>query len=158
MRKISDFIVKHYILITVIGLLLLIPSIIGYIKTNINYNILVYLPESVDTIKGQNILTDDFHLGSYAFVMTDASNSKKVLNLEDDIKKIDGVVSVVSIEDIKDVGIPASMIPKDVKDKLYSKDNETIVMVSFEGSTSEESTMDALAGFTHMIKCIWFIM
>lgn len=151
MKKISTFIVRHYILIIIIGLLLLIPSIIGFIKTNINYNILVYLPESVDTIKGQHILTDEFHLGSYAFVMTDASNSKKVLNLEEKIRKIDGVSDVVSIEDIKDVGIPANMIPKDVRDKLYSDNNETIVMVSFIGSTSEESTMNAFAELRDLV-------
>lgn len=152
MKRISDFIVKNYILIIVIGIILLIPSIIGYIKTNINYNILVYLPESVDTIKGQHILTDEFHLGSYAFVMSDASNSKKLLDLEDNIKKIDGVSDVISIEDIKDVGIPSSMIPKDIKDKLYSKDNETIIMVSFTGSTSEESTLNAVSDLRELVE------
>ncbi len=151
MKRISDFIVRHYIVIIVIGLILLIPSIIGYIKTNINYNILVYLPESVDTIKGQHILTDDFHLGSYAFVMTDASNSRKIIDLEKDIKKIDGVSDVISIEDMKDVSIPSNMLPKDIKDKLYSNDNETIIMVTFVGSTSEESTLKAFDDLRELV-------
>ena len=151
MKRISDYIVRHYIVIIVIGLILLIPSIIGYIKTNINYNILVYLPESVDTIKGQHILTDDFHLGSYAFVMTDASNSRKIIDLEKDIKKIDGVSDVISIEDMKDVSIPSNMLPKDIKDKLYSNDNETIIMVTFVGSTSEESTLKAFDDLRELV-------
>ena len=143
MKRISDFIVKHYIKVIVIGLLLLIPSIIGFIKTNINYNVLIYLPESVDTVKGQHILTDEFHLGSFAFIMTDGSKSKKILNLEKDIRKIDGVSDVFSVEDIKDVSVPTNMIPKDIKDKLYSDDDETIIMVTFTGSTSEEGTLNA---------------
>lgn len=143
MKRISDFIVKHYIKVIIIGLLLLIPSIIGFIKTNINYNVLIYLPESVDTVKGQHILTDEFHLGSFAFIISDGSNSKKILNLEKDIKKIDGVSDVFSVKDIKDVSVPASMIPKDIKDKLYSDDDETIIMVTFTGSTSEEGTLKA---------------
>ena len=143
MKRISDFIVKHYIKVIVIGLLLLIPSIIGFIKTNINYNVLIYLPESVDTVKGQHILTDEFHLGSFAFIMTDGSKSKKILNLEKDIRKIDGVSDVFSVEDIKDVSVPTNMIPKDIKDKLYSDDDETIIMVTFTGSTSEEGTLKA---------------
>ena len=83
MKRISDFIVKHYIKVIVIGLLLLIPSIIGFIKTNINYNVLIYLPESVDTVKGQHILTDEFNLGSFAFIMTDGLPSTIFLRLDD---------------------------------------------------------------------------
>ena len=86
MNKINKFIVKSYIPILIIGLLLLIPSIIGYINTRINYDILVYLPEDIETIQGQNILTEDFGIGSYAFVMVDSSNSKYILNLENKIK------------------------------------------------------------------------
>ena len=78
MRKISDFIVKHHILIFIVGILLLIPSVIGYINTRINYDILVYLPEKVDTIKGQHILAEEFHLGSFAFVMIDDS---RIINI-----------------------------------------------------------------------------
>ena len=106
MRKISDFIVKHHILIFIVGILLLIPSVIGYINTRINYDILVYLPEKVDTIKGQHILAEEFHLGSFAFVMIDDSRSKDVINIEKKIKKISEVDSVVSVEDLKDISIP----------------------------------------------------
>lgn len=77
MKKFAKFIANHSVLILVISFLLLVPAIYGYINTRINYDILVYLPDSVDTIKGENILTDDFDLGAYAFVMVDSSNNKK---------------------------------------------------------------------------------
>lgn len=143
MKKFSDFIANHSGLIVIISLLLLIPAIIGYVNTRINYDILVYLPDSVDTIKGENILTDDFGLGAYAFVMTDTASSKDILNLESRIKKIDGVNKVVSLIDVVDESIPISMLPSEVTDKLY-KDGETIIMVTFDGSTSEDKTIDAV--------------
>ena len=89
MKKFAKFIATHSVLILVISFLLLVPAIYGYVNTRINYDILVYLPDSVDTIKGENILTDDFGLGAYAFVMVDSSNNKKILDLEKDIKKME---------------------------------------------------------------------
>ena len=82
MKKFADFITKRHVLVLIVGLLLLIPSIIGYINTRINYDILVYLPDNIDTIKGEKILTDDFGIGSYAFVICDMKDNYKVLKLE----------------------------------------------------------------------------
>ena len=143
MKNLSEKIVKHRILILVISLLLAIPATIGYIKTRINYDILVYLPEDIETIKGQNILTEEFGLGSYAFVMVDDMSNKDMLNLEKKIKKIDGVGKVVSVADILDSGIPKEFLPNEIKEKIY-KDNETIIMVTFKGSTSSDETIEGL--------------
>ena len=135
MKKFANYIANHSALVVIISLVLLIPAIIGYVNTRINYDILVYLPDSVDTIKGENILTDDFGLGAYAFVMVDSNNSKNILNLEKDIKKIDGVNAVVSLADLTDTTIPVDMLPSKVVDKL-DKDNETIANQS-ENNNSE---------------------
>ena len=80
MKKFADFITKKHILVLFIGLLLLVPAVIGYINTRINYDVLVYLPEDIDTIKGERILTEDFGVGSYAFVMINTKDNYKVLN------------------------------------------------------------------------------
>ena len=153
MNKISKFIVKSYIPILIIGLLLLIPSIIGYINTRINYDILVYLPEDIETIQGQNILTKDFGIGSYAFVMVDSSNSKYILNLENKIKKIDKVNTVFSVEDIKDVGIPKDMLPNEILEKIYDKKtNETMIMVLFDESTSKDSSLNGITELREIVK------
>lgn len=143
MKRIADKITNNSILILIVSFILLIVSVFGYINTRVNYDILVYLPDSIETIKGKNILTDDFGLGSYAFVMVDNKSSNYILNLEDKIKNIKNVNAVYSVADVIDTTIPYDMLPDEVKDKLYS-DNETIIFVTFDGSTSEDSTVRAV--------------
>ncbi len=143
MKRIADKITNNSILILIVSFILLIVSVFGYINTRVNYDILVYLPDSIETIKGENILTDDFGLGSYAFVMVDNKSSNYILNLEDKIKNIKNVNAVYSVADVIDTTIPYDMLPDEVKDKLYS-DNETIIFVTFDGSTSEDSTITAV--------------
>ena len=151
MKKISNYIVNHSKLILIICLLLLIPALYGYINTRINYDILVYLPDSVDTIKGENILTDEFGLGSYAFVIIDNNTNKDIIDLENEFKKVDGVNKVISVYDLLDSGIPKSMLPKDIENKLY-KDNETIIMVTFNGSTSEDETINSVRELRQIVE------
>ncbi len=143
MKKFSKFIVNHSILIVIISILLLIPSVYGYIKTRVNYDILIYLPEENETIQGENILTDDFGLGAYAFVMVENELPKNMLKMEDNIRKIKGVNKVFSIADVLDTTIPFDMLPDEVKEKVY-KENETIIMVTFNGTTSEDATITAV--------------
>ena len=143
MKRIADKITNNGILILIVSFILLIVSVFGYINTRVNYDILVYLPDSIETIKGENILTDDFGLGSYAFVMVDNKSSNYILNLEDKIKNIKNVNAVYSVADVIDTTIPYDMLPDEVKDKLYS-DNETIIFVTFDGSASEDSTITAV--------------
>lgn len=151
MKKFADWISKHNILILVVGFLILIPAIIGYIHTRINYDILIYLPKEYETIKGEDILTDEFGIGSYAFVMTDASDTHRVLQLEKKIKKIDGVNMVASVADVVGVSIPKEMLPDEVLDKLYNGDT-SIIMVTFKGSTSEDQTLEAVSKLRETVK------
>ena len=151
MKKIKDFIINHSLMVVIISLILLIPAAIGYYKTKINYNILVYLPEDIDTIKGQDILTDDFGIGAFSFVMVDNMSNYDILKLEDKIKKIDSVNAVISLADITDTTIPISMLPDDVTDRLY-KDGETVLVVTFATSTSDEKTMDAVTELRTTVK------
>ena len=151
MKKFADFITKKHILVLFIGLLLLVPSIIGYINTRINYDILVYLPEEIDTIKGERILTKDFGIGSYAFVMIDTKDNYKVLKLEEKVKKIKGVNKVISEADILGTTIPKEMLPKEVLDKLYDKDT-SVMLVTFKGSTSEDETINALRELRKVVE------
>ena len=143
MKKIADIISNNYIKILIIGLLLLVPTIYGYFNTRINYDILVYLPKTVDTIKGENILNDEFGLGSYAFVISDMKDTNKILNLENKIKKIKGVDKVFSIADVIGTTIPKEMLPDEVLNKLY-KDDKSIIMVTFKDSTSSDTTLNAI--------------
>ena len=151
MKKIADIIAYNYKIILIIGLLLLIPTIYGYLNTRINYDILVYLPETVDTIKGENILNNDFKLGSYAFVITDMKDTNKVINMENKIKKINGVDKVFSIADVIGTTIPKEMLPEKVLNKLY-KDDTSIIMVTFKDSTSSDITLNAIDKLRKTVK------
>lgn len=151
MKKISKFISNNSKLIVIISILLLIPAAIGYYHTKINYDILVYLPKNIDTIKGQNILTDDFKSGAFSFVFIDNKKAVDTLKLEDNIKKIDGVNKVLSIYDLTDEAIPLDIIPDDLKDKLAKKDS-ALMVVTFEGSTSDEETIDAVKQLRKLTK------
>ena len=150
MRSLRKFITNHSKWIVWIALLLLIPAIIGYQHTKINYNILVYLPDDIETIKGQNILTDDFGIGAFSFVMVDKMSNYDLLKLEEKIKEIDSVNAVMSLADVTDTTIPIDMLPSDVVDKLYSKEG-TVMVVTFETSISDEATMNAIKSLRKVV-------
>ena len=143
MKKINQFITNHSILVVIVALLLLIPSLIGYVNTKINYNILVYLPSDIETIKGQDILTEDFGIGAFSFVTVNKMSNYDMLKLEDKIRKIDSVNLVASLVDVTDTTVPMDILPDDVLKKLY-KDEKNVIVVTFENGTSDEVTMKAV--------------
>ncbi len=144
MQKFGEFIVNHRRLIIIICLLLLIPSIIGIKATKINYDILSYLPDTVDTVKGQNILTDEFGVGSYSIVIIDNEmKDKDILKMEDKIKEIDAVDKVISKSDILGTSIPEEMLPDDVKEAI-NKDGTTPILVTFKTGMAAGETLDAI--------------
>lgn len=143
-QKFGEFIVNHRRLIIIICLLLLIPSIIGIKATKINYDILSYLPDTVDTVKGQNILTDEFGVGSYSIVIIDNKmKDKDILKMEDKIKEIDAVDKVISKSDILGTSIPEEMLPDDVKEAI-NKDATTPILVTFKTGMAAGETLDAI--------------
>ena len=143
MNKLGRLICNHYKLILVIGLILLIPSLIGMKMTKINYDILVYLPEDVETIKGEKILSEDFDMGGFSVVIIDNMPNNEILKLEEQVKKIDGVEKVVSIADVLGTQIPREMLPEKVQDMLYDE-NKTLMVVTFKDQISADSTIKAV--------------
>ena len=133
-EAIGKFVVKHRILIVIASILLCIPSLFGYINTDINYDILVYLPEDIDTMKGQDILAKDFDMGSFAMCIVENMSSKDVLDLEEKYKDIEGVVKVVSANDMIGTTIPKEMLPSDVT-KQFKKGNSELMLVTLKDST-----------------------
>ena len=121
MQKMSSFIVKHNKLILIIAIILLIPSIIGYKSTRINYDILTYLPDTIKTVQGEDILSKDFKTGAYSIVVLDNMPTKDILKLEDKVKnEIDNVEMCVSIADVVGEEIPIEMLPDEIKEKVYN--------------------------------------
>ena len=143
MKKLPEFICKHKLGIVILTIILLIPSLIGIYKTKINYDILVYLPSDIDTMKGQDILSQDFDMGAFSVSVIENMNSKDLLKLEDKIKKIDGVANVVSYTDFTGTTIPKEILPSEILNHI-SKDNTDLLLITFDESTSNEKTMNAI--------------
>lgn len=143
MQKFGQFICKHRKFILILTLVLLIPSVIGMKATRINYDILVYLPDNIETIKGENILSEDFNMGAFSMIILDNMDTKDILSLENKIKELDNVEKAVSIADITGTGFPIEMLPDEVKDAFY-KDDSTLMLVTFKDQISSDSTLDAV--------------
>ena len=143
MKKFSEFICKNRVLVLIVSFALLILSFIGMKLTKINYDILVYLPDDIETIKGQNILTDEFNMGAYAMVITDNLKADEILKVEEEMRKVEGVNKVVSLYDALGTDFPIEVLPDDIRSHL-NKDNSNLLLVTFEESTSSEKTIDAV--------------
>lgn len=143
MKKLGEKIYKHKLAIVIISIILLVPSIISYMATKVNYDILVYLPEDIETLKGEKILTDDFHMGAFSITVVENMNSRDLINLEEKFRSIDGVTNVLSINDLTGTSIPIEILPKEIRDKV-AKDNTKLVLITFENSTSDERTLSAV--------------
>jgi len=143
MRKFGKFIVKNRILVLIISIALLVPSVMGIIGTKINYDILSYLPEELETMKGQHILEDDFSIAATGMLMVKDMPSKDVLSLKEQIEKVNGVGDVIWVSDVLDISIPSQMIPKKFKNMCYAKDT-TLMMIKFKENTASQETFTAI--------------
>lgn len=143
MNKFSEKIIKNKNLILMVSSIFLVLSFIGYKLTKVNYDILVYLPEDIETIKGQNILTNDFDMGSYSIVLVSDMSSKDILELENKISNVDGVNKVMSIYDVFGNNIPVDILPSEVRSHIHD-DNTDLLFVTYEGGTSSTKTIDAV--------------
>lgn len=143
MVKTGKWIAKHRILIVLIGILLLIPSVIGTIKTRINYDILSYLPESLETVKGQDVMVDEFGTGAFSMVVVEDMPIKDVQKLKNKFEEIEHVKKVLWYDDIADISVPTSMMPKDLKD-IFFADDSTMMLVLFDNTTSSDEAMEAV--------------
>ena len=143
MKKFGEIICKYRKIILIVAILLMIPTIIGIKATRINYDILVYLPDNIETIKGENILSDEFNMGAFSVIILENMPSKEILNLENDIRKIDNVAMVLSTADVIGDKLPVEMLPDDIKDIAY-KENSTIMLATFKDAISSDETLETI--------------
>lgn len=139
----GEKVVKFRIPIFIICLVLLIPSAIGYFHTRVNYDILSYLPKNIDTMKGQDILVDQFGTGAFSLVVVNNMEDKDVAALRKNMEKVDHVSKVLWYDSLMDISIPISMLPKDVY-KEFNADHSTLMAVIFDDTTSADATMKAI--------------
>lgn len=139
----SKAVVKQRVLILIITVLLMIPAVIGMVNTRINYDMLTYLPEDMDTVIGQNELMKDFGKGAFSFIIVEDMPNRDVANLKAQIEKVDHVETVIWYDSIFDLSVPMELLP----DEIYSEfntDHSTMMAVFFDSSTSADITMDAI--------------
>lgn len=143
MNKFGEFIVRNRLLILIIGILLMIPAGLGYINTRVNYDILSYLPKDINTMKGQDILKEDFGQGGFSFVMLDGMSAKEVKETAEKIEDIEHVSSVVCYDSITDLNIPKEVLPENIYD-FFNKGDTTMMAVFFDDTTSADGTLEAI--------------
>lgn len=143
MINIGKWITKHKNIILVIAFILLIPAGIGYVSTRVNYDVLSYLPESLETIKGQDILVDEFGMGAFSMVVVEDMPMKDAAKLEEQLESIDHVKDVLWYDDAVDISVPTEMIPEDLR-KAFFNGKATMMIALFDDTTSADDTMDAI--------------
>ena len=152
MIKFGKGVVKCRFLILILAFLLLIPSAIGYMKTRINYDILSYLPGQIETMKGQDILLDEFGTGAFSFVVVEGMQDKDLQKIADKIEDVPHVKNVIWYGSVMDFSIPREALPDDIYNFFNNKDADSQLMaVLFDESMSSDGTMDAIQTINDLV-------
>lgn len=141
--KFGKAVVKLRHAILVMALVLLIPSAIGMAKTHVNYDMLSYLPDDMESVKGQDLLMDEFHKGGFSILVLENMKTNDVTKLKKDIEKVDHVESIVNLQDVVNPSVPISMYPKVVQDNINNK-NATMLVTFYDTGISDEHTLNAV--------------
>ena len=142
-KKLGAWTVRFRALILLISVLLLIPSVIGYARTKVNYDLLVYLPKDIETMVGQDILQEEFGSGGFSMLVCEGMEEKDVSDLKAKIQTVNGVKDVIWYDSAMDIRIPMEMLPKEVYE-AFNRDNSTMMFIIFEGTTSSDETITAV--------------
>ncbi|MDD4372109.1 MAG: MMPL family transporter, partial [Anaerostipes sp.] len=156
MIRFGKWIAKHKKLIVLIAFLLMIPSVIGMSITRVNYDILSYLPESLETVKGQDVMVKEFGSGAFSMVVVEDMKLKDVEELQHKIEKIDHVSKVIWYGSVSDISVPTDMLPKRIRTALF-KDNATLMITMFDDTTSSDTTMHAITEMRNTVNKQCFI-
>lgn len=143
MDRFSAAVVKHRKIILIVCVLLLIPSVFGMLGTRINYDMLTYLPKNLDTVKGQDILMDDYGKGAFSIIVVQDQTPAETAAIKSKIEKVDHVDSVIWYNTLLSTDVPMEIIP-DKYYEAFNKDGGTLMAVFFDSSTSADETIEAI--------------
>ncbi|MDO4837981.1 MAG: hypothetical protein Q4B32_06270, partial [Clostridia bacterium] len=143
MKKFSRWLVHHKALIIILCLALLVPSVFGMAATKVKYDLLYYLPEDLDTVRGQNILMEDFNKGAFSLCVTQGLTEAEQADLEEAIRGVDHVDSVIGYASIVKGSIPVEILPDNIRE-IFQKDDCRLMAVFFDDTSSAEGTMEAI--------------
>lgn len=152
MIKVGKWVVKNRILILVLGILLLIPAALGFIKTRVNYDILAYLPDDIETMEGQEILVDEFGVGAFSVCVIEGMPDKEISAIRKEMCKVENVKEVLWYDSIADISLPKELLPDDLLKVFANKDEDsTIMFVLFPTSMSSDETMEAIEDIREIV-------
>ncbi|MCB6414742.1 MMPL family transporter [Faecalimonas umbilicata] len=143
MVKFGKKVVKYRIPILIASILLLVPAVFGYANTKVNYDVLTYLPEDIETMQGQEIMVEDFGVGAFSMFIVDGMEDKDVVRLKEKIEDVEHVTNVLWYDSVADISIPESMLPDDIYN-VFNSDTGTMMAIFFDEGTSADGTMDAI--------------
>lgn len=150
MITLGKWITKHKNIILFIAVILLVPSAIGYVTTRVNYDVLSYLPATLETVNGQDILVDEFGMGAFSMVIAEDMTMKEAAELEKQIEGIEHVTDVLWYDDVLDISVPTEMMPKDLQ-KAFFNGNATMMIALFDNTTSSDDTMEAITDIRNTV-------
>ena len=154
--KFGKWLTRHKAVVLIIAFLLLIPATIGYVSTRINYDLLSYLPNSLETVSGQDTMVDEFGLGAFSMVVVEDMEKKDIVALKEKLKKVNHVEDVIWYDDAMDITVPTEMLPDKLREGLFNG-NATMMIALFDNTTSADSTMDAITEMRGIVKKQAFI-
>ena len=158
MKRIALWEAKHPKIVIAIALALVIPSIIGFIMTRVNYDIMSYLPDSVESVQGEEILDKTFNNASMSIIVVEKSDARYVAALKDEIEKMDAVSSVIWVNSLADISIPQDVLPDALKDIFYSKSSDsTMMLVQYKYAGSSAETMQTIKNIKTLLSKNAFI-
>lgn len=150
MKNFGKAVVKSRFVILVVAVLLLIPSVWGYRHTRVNYDLLTYLPKTIETMKGQDILVDEFGTGAVSMLVIDDKSTKDIIALKQEILKVDHVKNVIWYDSIADASVPMSILPDKIL-KIFVRGDSTLMAITYDTSTSDDKTMDAIENIRKLL-------
>ena len=148
--KFGKWVASHRILIIIAAVLLLIPSAFGYVSTRVNYDVLSYLPSSLETVSGQDTMVDEFGMGAFSMVVVEGMENKDVVALKEKLEAVEHVEKIIWYDDMVDISVPQEMLPEKLREALFNGD-ATMMIALFDNTTSSDTTMDAV---THMREIV----
>lgn len=150
MITLGKWITKHKNIILLVAVILLVPSAIGYVTTRVNYDVLSYLPATLETVEGQDILVDEFGMGAFSMVIAEGMTMREAADLEKQIEGINHVTDVLWYDDFLDISVPTEMMPKKLQDAFFNGD-ATMMIALFDNTTSADDTMDAITDIRNTV-------
>ena len=154
--KFGKWLTRHKAVVLIIAFLLLIPATIGYVSTRINYDLLSYLPNSLETVSGQDTMVDEFGMGAISMIVVEDMEKKDIVALKEKLKKVNHVEDVIWYDDAMDITVPTEMLPDKLREGLFNG-NATMMIALFDNTTSADSTMDAITEMRGIVKKQAFI-